>query len=211
MSDVQWNMKGREFLNCNCAYGCPCQFNGLPTHGKCEAIMAMEIEEGQHAGTRLDGLRFAAAVAWPGPIHMGGGHIIPIVDERATDAQRNAILRILSGQDTDPGATIFQVFAATFAKVYDPVFARIDLQVDVDGRTAQVKVPGMIEGRGEPILNPVSKEPHRVRIDLPRGFEYLLAEVGRGFSTSSGPVALNLQDSHAHFATIHMTQSGVIA
>jgi hypothetical protein len=170
----------------------------------------MEIDEGQHDGTRLDGVKFAAAVAWPGPIHMGGGHIVPIVDEKATEAQRNALLRILSGQDTDPGATIFQVFSATFAKVYDPVFAKIEFQVDVDGRKAQIKVPGMIEGRGEPILNPVTGEAHRVRIDLPKGFEYLLAEVGRGFSTSTGPVRLNLQDSHAHFANVHMTQSGVI-
>ena len=210
MSDATWSLKGKEFLHCSCAYGCPCQFNGLPTHGNCEAVMAVEIEEGQHAGTPLNGLRFAAAVAWPGPIHMGGGRILPIVDERASEAQRNALLRIMSGLDTDPGATVFQVFSSTFEKVHDPVFARIDFQVDVDGRKAQLKIPGLIEGRGEPILNPVTGKPHRARIDLPGGFEYLLAEVGRGWSTTSGPVALSLQDSHAHFAAFHMTQSGVI-
>jgi hypothetical protein len=211
MSDVKWSIKGREFLHCNCAYGCPCQFNGLPTHGKCEAVMAMEILEGEHGSTRLDGLRIAAAVAWPGPIHLGGGRIVPIVDERATDEQRNALLRIMSGQDTDPGATFFQVFSTTFEKVHDPVFARIEFQVDVDERKAQVRVPGVIEGRGEPIVNPVTGQAHRVRIELPQGFEYLIAEVGRGWTKTTGPVQLNLQDSHAHFASFHMTQSGVIA
>ena len=39
-----WEIKAREFANCNCAYGCPCQFNALPTKGYCEAAVAMEIE-----------------------------------------------------------------------------------------------------------------------------------------------------------------------
>ena len=29
MADTKWTIKGREFVNCNCSYGCPCQFNGL--------------------------------------------------------------------------------------------------------------------------------------------------------------------------------------
>ena len=28
-----WEIKAKEFVNCNCAYGCPCQFNALPTKG----------------------------------------------------------------------------------------------------------------------------------------------------------------------------------
>jgi hypothetical protein len=38
MADTKWSIKGREFVNCNCSYGCPCQFNGLPTHGHCQAV-----------------------------------------------------------------------------------------------------------------------------------------------------------------------------
>src|SRR5438034_944809 len=35
MTNTEWTIHGREFANCNCAYGCPCQFNALPTHGNC--------------------------------------------------------------------------------------------------------------------------------------------------------------------------------
>jgi hypothetical protein len=35
---VKWRIKGREFVNCNCSYGCPCQFNAPPTHGNCRAV-----------------------------------------------------------------------------------------------------------------------------------------------------------------------------
>jgi hypothetical protein len=207
---TNWTIKGREFVHCNCSYGCPCQFNALPTHGDCRAVLGVQIQEGHHGSTKLDGLNIAAAVAWPGPIHEGNGEIIPIVDERATAAQREALLRIMSGEDTEPGATFFQVFSTTYKTVHDPVFAKIDLNIDVNGRKAQLNVPGYIEARGEPILNPITKEEHRARIDLPQGFEYVVAEVGRGWANTKGPVALGLNDSHAHFSPLHMTQSGVV-
>ena len=46
MAHVDWEIKAREFGNCNCDYGCPCQFNALPTHGNCEAVVGFDIEEG---------------------------------------------------------------------------------------------------------------------------------------------------------------------
>lgn len=210
MTDVKWMIKAREFTNCNCAYGCPCQFNALPTHGFCQAVAGMEIEHGYHGETKLDGLRFAGIFRWPGPIHEGKGEAAVVIDVRATDAQRAALLRILSGQDTEPGATIFQVFSTTLEKVHDPIFAAIDFKVDIDARKATLHVPGVTEGHGEPIKNPVTGAEHRVRIDLPHGFEYALAEAGRGWTKASGPIKFELADSHSHFAIMHLTQSGVV-
>jgi hypothetical protein len=57
---TEWEIKGREFANCNCAYGCPCQFNALPTHGHCHGFGVYHIERGFHGSTRLGGLRAAA-------------------------------------------------------------------------------------------------------------------------------------------------------
>ena len=210
MPDINGMLKGREFNNCNCAYGCPCQFNALPTHGYCHAVLGCDIEQGYHGDTKLDGLKFAGIVSWPDAIHQGHGQVQPIVDERAAPAQREAILRILSGLDTEPGATIFQVFSTTYERVHDPIFAKIDFDVDVEGRRATLKVPAVIEARGEPIRNPVTGDEHHVRINLPRGFEYTVAEVGRGWTNTSGAIALSLADSHAHFAQVHMIQSGVV-
>jgi hypothetical protein len=210
MSDVKWTVKGREFAHCNCSYGCPCQFNALPTHGFCTAVVGIDIDEGHHGETPLDGLRVAGIFAWPGPIHEGRGEAVVVIDDRATEAQREALLRILGGEDTEPGATIFNVFAATLAKVNDPIVKSIDFEIDVDGRKARLSVPGLIEARGEPILNPVTGAEHRARIDLPHGFEYSIAEAGRGWADTSGAIALHLADSHAHFCDLHMNQSGIV-
>jgi hypothetical protein len=210
MADAKWHLKGRNFSHCNCAYGCPCQFNALPTHGNCEAVVGIVIDEGYHGGTKLDGLKFAGVFSWPGPIHEGRGQAVPIVDERASPAQREAILRIMSGQDTEPGATFFQVYGSMLEKVHDPIFAEIDLDIDVNARKAHFIVPNVVEARGEPIINPVTKKEHRARFNMPDGFEFTLAEVGRGWAKTNAAIKLNLADSHAHFAELNITGTGVI-
>ncbi len=210
MAQVKWSIKAREFVNCNCSYGCPCQFNALPTHGNCEAVSAMQIDEGVHGNTQLDGLRFIGIFRWPGAIHEGKGEAAVVIDERASAPQREALLRILTGKDTEPGATIFQVFFTTFEKVHEPIFAAIDFEVDIERRIGRAVVRGVTEGRGEPIKNPVTGAEHRVRIDIPNGFEYTLAEMGRGWTTVSQPMQFKLADSYAQFAHVNLCQSGTV-
>jgi hypothetical protein len=210
MPDVKWAIRAREFVNCNCAYGCPCQFNALPTHGDCKAVVGFEIDTGHHGKTSLDGMKVAVMLAWPGPIHLGKGEAAVVIEKRATPEQREALLRIVSGQDTEPGATIFQVFSTTLEKFHEPIFAEIAFEVDIDGRHARLKVPGYIDTRGEPIINPVTGREHRARIDMPNGFEYRLAEMGRGWSKTSGPIHLDLADSYGAFAKLNLTESGVV-
>ena len=209
MADAKWSIKALEFSNCSCTYGCPCQFNGLPNNGYCHAVVGFQIKEGKHGDTKLDGLKVAGIFSWPGPIHLGHGEAAVIVDKRANEAQRNALLRILTGQDTEPGATIFNVFASTLEKVHEPIFSEIDFDIDIDRRRARINVPGYIESRGEPILNPVTKQESRVRIDSPNGFEFRLAEVGRGWSKTTKPMQIDLADSYGHFCHLNLSQSGV--
>jgi hypothetical protein len=210
MTEAIWTIKGREFAHCNCDYSCPCQFNSLPTHGNCHAVVAIEIEKGHHGYTQLDGLRFAAVFAWPGAIHQGHGEAVVIIDERASPAQREALLRIVSGQDSEPGATVFQVFSSMLEKVHDPIFGRIDFDVDVEARRAQLVIEGVVKADGEPIINPVTGKEYRARFDLPEGFEYSIAEAGRGWAEVSGPIQFELADSHARFVNMHISGSGVI-
>lgn len=205
-----WEIKGREFANCNCSYGCPCQFNALPTHGHCHGFGVYEIEQGFHGTTRLDGLKAAAIFRWPGPIHEGKGECVQVLDRRATEEQRTALFRILRGEDTEPGATVFQVFASTCDTVHAPIVAAIDLELDVDGRTARAKIDGVIEAKGAPILNPVTGAEHRVRIAQPNGFEFAEAEIGRGWSKVTGPIRYELADTYGQFAKIHLYQGGMV-
>lgn len=107
-------------------------------------------------------------------------------------------------------ATMFAVYASTLEKVYDPIFAKIDFDVDVEGRRGRFSVPGLIETRGEPIKNPVTGAEHRARIDLPHGFEYEIAEVGSGTTKAQGNIKLDLNASYGQFAHIHLNNQGVV-
>jgi hypothetical protein len=205
-----WEIKAKEFANCNCAYGCPCQFNALPTHGHCEAAVAFEIEQGHYGDVKLDGLRMGGVYQWPGAVHEGRGKCQPFVDERADAKQREALLKIMTGQDTDPMATMFAVYFSTLDKVYDPIFAKIEFDVDVEARKGRYRVDGVADSLGEPIKNPVTGAEHRARIDLPHGFEYEIAEVGSGTTKTQGNVVLDLKSSYAQFAHLHLNNHGVV-
>ena len=205
-----WEIEGRELINCNCIYACPCQFDALPTQGFCEAIGAMSIDKGHYGDVRLDNTRISMALQWPGAIHEGKGKCQPIVDASASPEQREALLKIMSGQDTDPFATVFAVFATTFETVFEPLFAPISFTMDIEKRRATIRVGDIIEMEAAPIRNPVTGDEHRVRIDLPHGFEYEIAEIGSGTAHSRGRVSIPVKDTSAQLATIHLNNHGVI-
>jgi len=207
---TEWMIRGVEYGNCNCDYGCPCQFSSPTTHGNCEAVVSGHIEEGYHHDTRLDGLNWAMVVYWPGEIAEGNGRQQAIIDERASAAQRNALARILYGEDTAPGGTHFFVYNSTMAEVLDPIYAPIELEIDVDARKGHLSIPGVAESTGSPIVNPHSGEPHSAQIHLPNGFEYTVAEMGSGSSKTHGSIELELNDSYGQFNILHMNQDGVI-
>ena len=203
-------IRGVEYGNCSCDYGCPCQFNSPTSHGNCEGVVSGHIEEGFHGDTRLDGLNWAMMFWWPGEIAQGNGRQQVIIDERADDAQREALRRIIHGEDTKPGTTHFFIYNSMVSEVLETLYAPIELEIDVDARTARLNVSGVVESTGSPIIDPFSGDAHRVRIDLPDGFEYTVAEMGSGSSKLTGGIELELTDSYGQFNILHMNQDGVI-
>ena len=168
------------------------------------------MDEGYFNDTRLDGLRFVLLLQWPGEIAEGNGRQQAIIDERANPAQREALRKILHGESTAPGATAFFVYNSTMSQVFDPVYAPIELTVDVAARRARVRVPGLVESEGSPIINPHSGDEHHSQIRLPNGFEYTVAEVGKGTSRVRAAIELTLDGTHGQFHEMHMNQDGVI-
>jgi hypothetical protein len=207
---VNWELHGMEFGNCNCDYGCPCQFNALPTHGQCRAVVFFRVDRGHFGEVKLDGRKMALIASWPGPVHHGQGTMQPVIGIDADSAQRDALLKIMTGQETEPMATFFAVYSAMCSTIHEPIFTEILFDADMEARMARCEAVGIAIGRGEPIRNPVTLAAHRVRINLPNGFEYLQNEVGRGWSTSLGRVPMKLQDSYAQWCELHLNRHGVI-
>lgn len=207
---TQWEFQGRELVNCTCEYGCNCQFNALPDKGHCHAVVGIQIDSGHHGTTRLDGLKIGAIFKWPGPIHEGHGEALAFVDVRADAAQRDALLRIMTGQDTDPFATVFAVFASTIETMHAPVFTDINFEVDVDGRRGKLVIDGYVRMTGEPIRNKATGADARVQIVMHGGFEYTVADIGSASSVGDGPVKVAMTDTYAQFAHLHLGSHGIV-
>lgn len=163
MAASDWRLEGEWIKNCTCAFGCPCDFNALPTQGYCKGMVGMRITKGHFEKTKLDGLVFAKTVDFPGALHEGNGQSQPIIDERATAEQREALLNIMSGKFSAEG-TLFHIFSLIVTKIHDPLFVPITFSFDKDGRVARMVAKGVLETEVEPIKNPVTGEPHRIQV-----------------------------------------------
>jgi hypothetical protein len=209
MSSVEWTIKGPHFANCNCDYGCPCQFNALPSDGTCRAVVAWQIDEGRYGDLQLDGLLVVNTYGWPGAIHEGGGEMQSIIDERADEAQREALIAILQGEGAAPGSIMLKIYRTMCETVHEPLFKPIELAIDIGGRSARLAVPGVVETAVEPIRNPVTGAEHQAQIGLPMGKEFQHAEVASGSTKASGAVALEFEKSHAHLVDNEFGTAGV--
>jgi len=109
MATPSWQVEGQYYENCNCDYVCPCvpgQMQVKPTKGSCMFAMAFEIERGRFGNVPLDGLGFVVLAHTPEEMAKGNWSVGLIVDERATDPQRDAITGIASGSAGGPMAAL---------------------------------------------------------------------------------------------------------
>lgn len=206
-----WELDALELANCNCSFGCPCQFNTLPTTGTCEAAVGFIVEKGHYGDVKLDGVKMAMTAKWPGAIHQGNGTIQLIVDSAATPEQKAALESICTGGDTEDMATMFWVFDKMSPNRLATLSKPIDIAINPESRKGHVHIPGVFDLHAEPIRNPVTGAEHRARISLPHGFEYRLAEMASGTTKTSGDISLtNNNGTHAHMCRIYMNGKGVI-
>ncbi len=208
MATIKWRLKGKWIKNCSCNAGCPCDFWARPTHTKCEGMLGMRVEEGHFGKTKMNGVKFAVQYRWPGPLHEGNGTVLPILDEKTTPAQREAVLQILSGKAGNPW---FGVLASLITTVHDPKVARIQFEHDLKRRRARVVVPGLLETVTEPIRNIATGGAHKISVTLPEGMEYKKAEVCQAtVNKGMGPIAYDWPASHSSLAHVVQTHAGLV-
>jgi hypothetical protein len=208
--DVDWYVEAVAFSNCNCDYACPCQFELRPSHGHCRGFEIGRIAQGHFRETRLDGLCFVVTYAWPGAIFEGNGEMQVIIDERADPEQRAALVTVLHGGETEEAKTHWWVFHAMSSTVHEPIFKPIDCAIDIERRRARVTIPGVLDSSGRPIVSPATGDEHRVRIDIPEGIEFAIAEIGSASTKATGVVQLDLNDSYGQFNMLRHSRHGIV-
>ena len=207
--NIDWHIKGKQFGNCNCNYGCPCQFNAPPTDNYCHGIGAFLIEEGFFGDTDLAGVKAVSMMKFPGPIHDGNGEMQIILDSNSTLIQQNAIQSIIYGKETEPMATAFSMYVYMMTKIYHPLIKNIELDINIETRICNLKAENIITTKTEPIKNPITGDPHRARIVLPKGMEFKEAEMGSGTTEAYAAFDTNFKNTYVQIASLNLTQKGI--
>jgi hypothetical protein len=132
----------------------------------------------------------------------------PIIEERASPAQREALFKIFSGKHSADG-TLFHILSLIVSRIHDPIFAPIEFSFDMEKRTARIRIPGVLESEVEPIKNPVTGAPHRIEVMMPDGFEHRQAEIASAAIRSGGAIKFETKASHSSLATVVQTPQGV--
>ena len=170
MERTDWRLKGEWIKNCNCAFGCPCDFNARPTNGECKGLVAMHVAKGHFGEVSLDGLKLCGGRRLPRAAARGQRHTAGDHRRARLPAQRDALLAILSGR-LRRGHDL-HIFSLIVSNPLQPIFAPIAFDFDMPGRRAKLSIPGVLETENEPIRNPVTGAEHRIQIVMPEGFEH---------------------------------------
>lgn len=172
ISPSKWHLTGTAFIACNCEYGCPCNFNAMPSQGFCEGGWTWHIDSGFVDDVSLEGLNFSVFVKWPGAIHHGNGEGVILVDARASDAQRDAIDALVSGKFGGP----WGILAWTWPTVHGP--KAVDYRVHADGVRSTIAAGDAMQLECTTIKNPVTGADTHPAIVLPEGLIVKGASLG---------------------------------
>ena len=144
----QWHIKGELILNCNCTVFCPCVVSlgaHRPTEGECHAWIGVRIDEGAYDGEDLSGLNMGLMLDIPGRMGEGNWKVAAYVDERASDAAHDALLKIFSGAAKGTTGLFTMLVSEIFAAERAPVV------IESEGRKRRLMIGRKIQGEIEEV------------------------------------------------------------
>ncbi|PKB66582.1 MAG: hypothetical protein BZY81_06710 [SAR202 cluster bacterium Io17-Chloro-G4] len=163
-AQTPYRIKANWLETCNCDPGCNCNFGGFPDHGSCEALIGLQISDGNFGDVDLSGVKAVLAIKWPKAIHEGNGTAAIFIDESASEQQVQGLATILTGQ---VGGLPWEILATTLTALDGPVLKPIHM--NVNGTNSSFSIDGILEAKMMPSKNPVTGEDNEVHIVFPKG------------------------------------------
>ena len=108
-------------------------------------------------------------------------------------------------------SNVFSVFASTCSEFCETLFLPIGLETNLELRTAEVDIPGVMKSTAKPKTNEFTGQPFHIALARARGsFEFTYAELGLGTTSVTGDMEMAFEDSWAMFCVHHFNQDGLI-
>lgn len=142
-------LQGTLIEACSCNVLCPCWIGEDPDLGECYAIAAWHIDSGQVTGIDVSGRSLVAVAHIPGNILAGNWELVLLVDEDTSAEQRDALVKVFSGQLGGPLADFAQLIGTVKGVESVPISQQ------VRGGTGTLSIPGIVEAEMEPYRSPL--------------------------------------------------------
>src|SRR4029434_3470462 len=101
-----YHLEGRLLEVCNCNVLCPCWIGEDPDNGTCDTIIAWRIDKGMVDGVDVGGNTIAAVSHVQRNILQVNGRAAIFIDNSASKAQEEALLKVYTGQAGGPVADL---------------------------------------------------------------------------------------------------------
>lgn len=134
-----YKLEGKVLEVCTCNVSCPCWVGGDPDGGECKGILAYHMENGTVNGTDVGGRTIVALAHIPGNILQGNWKVRLYIDDKASAAQRDALVNAFSGKLGGPLADIAQMVGKVTG------VEQVPIQFSMTATDAAIKVGGAIE------------------------------------------------------------------
>lgn len=131
---MTYHVEGRLLEVCTCNILCPCWVGEDPDGGTCDSSFAWQIDSGQIEGVDVSGLALGLSVHIPGNVLEGNWRAVVYVDDRATEEQEGAMLKVWTGQLGGPISDL----VALIGEVITVERATIDFDVNEGNGTLRM-------------------------------------------------------------------------
>jgi hypothetical protein len=167
-----WRISGDWFDNCSCAIACPCTFGQAPDNNLCEHVLFWHIREGHFGKVDLNDLCLVKVGSFDGNLwdYDARGRSGTIIDDRASDAQVDALLEIFSGRAGGWPGKIGELFGRG-SKALGVEQAPITFEITASQSRWGVDVLGKVKAWAEALSGPTSTPGEPPRMTSPPGSE----------------------------------------
>lgn len=148
---MAYTLEGRLLEVCTCNTLCPCWVGEDPDFGTCDGTLSWHFDKGNIDGVDVSGLTFGMLAHIPGNILQGNWRAIAFIDEKASQAQEEAILAVYTGKKGGPVAELAQLVGEVVA------VQRVPITFDVEKGQGRLRIGSVVAADLTPFKGPDEK------------------------------------------------------
>src|SRR3974390_1813525 len=118
---MSYHLEGRLLEVCDCRVLCPCWIGEDPDNGTCDTIVAYHFDKGTIDGVDGSDTTLAIVAHLPGNILAGNGRIAVCIDDRTSDDEQEALLKVHAGKAGGPIGDIAKLVGEVVAVERVPI------------------------------------------------------------------------------------------